>query len=128
MLRFLIADDHEIIRKGITQILLEEFPDASIAEAGDTSSLIEKAIAAQWDIIISDISMPGGGGIEAIKQILEKNPKQPILIVSAHIEDIYATRSLSAGASGFLNKDIATEELINAVKIILSGKRYIRST
>ena len=125
MLKILIADDHEIIRRGITQILLEEFPDAFIENASNTSSLVEKAIAEKWDIILSDISMPGGGGLVATNLILKKVPQQRILIVSAFGEEIYAVRILRAGAWGFLHKDRAADELIKAVKIILSGRRYI---
>jgi two-component system invasion response regulator UvrY len=125
MFRILIADDHEIIRKGITQILLEEFPDAIIDTVPDTITLVEKAVSEKWDIILSDISMPGGGGIAATKQILEKNPQQRILIVSAFAEDQYAVRTFRAGAWGFVNKDKAPEELVNAIKIILSGRRYV---
>jgi two-component system, NarL family, invasion response regulator UvrY len=125
MLRILVADDHEIVRKGIKQILTEEFSFVEIGEAFDRPSLVEKALAESWDIIISDLSMPGGGGFEAIKQILHQKPRQPILIVSFYPEEQYATRAFRAGASGFLNKSTATEELINAVRVILSGRRYL---
>ena len=125
MLRILIADDHEIVRRGITQILLDEFSDAFIATVADTAALVEKAVSEKWDIILSDISMPGGGGLVATNLILKKAPHQRILIVSAFGEEIYAVRILRAGAWGFLHKDRAADELIKAVKIILSGRRYI---
>jgi DNA-binding NarL/FixJ family response regulator len=79
----------------------------------------------ECDIIISDISMPGRNGIEALSQIKQINPKLPILIMSIHSEDHYAIRALKAGAAGYLSKDLAPEELIIAVKRVLSGKKYI---
>lgn len=126
MLRILIADDHEIVRRGIRQILVEGLPFPEIAEAQDTSTLIGKALAEDWDIIISDLSMPGGGGLEAMKVIKNDKPQQPILIVSIFPEEQYAVRVLSSGASGYLNKDAATDELLKAVKALLSGRRYIQ--
>lgn len=125
MIRVLIADDHTIIRKGLTQILLEEFPDAIIKEVADGAELLKQARAGKWDIIISDLSMPGKTGLESLKQIREENPKQSVLILSMHPEDQYAIRVLRAGAAGYLNKEGAPEELIKAVRQILSGRRYI---
>ncbi len=125
MLKVLIADDYEIIRKGIKHILQEEFTLAEIGEACDTSSLVEMATYQDWDIIISDISMPGGGGLEALKKILEKKSYQKILIITVYSEEQYATRAMNAGAFGFLKKDTAPDELITAVKTILSGQRYL---
>ena len=128
MLRVLIADDHEVVRRGIRQILSEGLPFPQIGEVPDTGSLIEKALEEEWDIIVSDISMPGGGVMEALRQIRKQKPAQPVLIVSIFPEEQYAVKVLSMGASGFLNKDAATEELLNAVKVILSGRRYIQSS
>lgn len=126
MLRLLIADDHEIVRKGLRQILLEEYSFAEVEEAWDTPSLVEKAFSKEWDLIISDLIMPGGNGLEALSRIREKLPLQRMLIISIYPEDQYAIRVLKSGASGFLNKDTAPEELIRAVKSILSGRRYIQ--
>jgi two-component system, NarL family, invasion response regulator UvrY len=124
-MKVLIADDHEIIRIGIRHILQEEFTLAEIGEAFDTDSLIEKALSNDWDIIISDISMPGGGGIEAMKKILIQKPTQRILIITTYPEDQYALKVIKAGACGFLTKDTAPENLTDAVKTILSGGRFI---
>jgi two-component system, NarL family, invasion response regulator UvrY len=126
MFKVLIADDHEIVRKGIRQIILEEFSFADIAEACDTDSLVEAALEGDWDIIISDLAMPGGGGIEALTRIREQKPVQRILIVSIYPEEQYALRVMKSGASGFLNKNTAPEELIEAINIITSGRRYIQ--
>ena len=125
MLRFLIADDHEIVRRGVKQILSEEFSFAVIEEAGDTQSLITKALEGEWNIVISDLAMPGGGGLEALRKIREKVPHLPVLILSIYPADQYAIRVIKAGAAGYMNKDTAPDELVKAVEQILSGKKYI---
>lgn len=125
MLKVLIADDHEIVRRGIKQILREEFSFAHIDEAADTDTLIAKAVANGWDIIISDMAMPGGGGLKALHHIHQEVPEVPVLILSIYPEEQYALRVIKAGAAGYLNKDAAPEELINAVQKILSGKKFI---
>jgi two-component system invasion response regulator UvrY len=124
MLRILIADDHDIVRRGMKQILLEEFSFAHIGEAIDTDSLIAKAINEKWDIVVSDLAMPGGGGLLALRTILEKVPGLPVLFFSTYPEEQYALRVIKAGAAGYLNKNVATEELPKAVRQILSGKKY----
>jgi two-component system invasion response regulator UvrY len=126
MLRILIADDHEIVRRGIKQILLEGLMNPEIGEAHDTPSLVQKALQEEWDIIISDLSMPGGGGMAAIPRIREVKPAQRILIVSIYPEEQYAVKVIRLGAAGYLNKDAATEELLKAVHVILAGRRYIQ--
>jgi len=125
MIRILIADDHAIVRKGINQILIEGFPNAEIDEVADAESMISKIMDAEWDVVISDLSMPGRSGLEAIPQIKQINPKLPILIMSIHPEDHYAVRVLKAGGSGYLSKDLAPDELVTAVKRVLTGKKYI---
>jgi len=125
MLRILIADDHEIIRKGLKQILLEEFSFAHIEEASDGDILLAKTVNGKWDIVISDISMPGMNGLEALKRITQLFPGLPVLILSIHPEEQYTYRILRAGAAGYLCKDAATTELIKAVKLILQGRKYI---
>ncbi len=107
MLRILIADDHEFIRKGLIQILTDEFASIQVEEADDTGSLVKLALAKPWDLIISDISMPGGGGLEALSMIRAKLPEQLVLILSIYPEDQYALRVMLAGAAGYLNKDAA---------------------
>lgn len=126
MRRFLIADDHEVIRRGLKQILLEEYPFAFFEEAGSGTELITKAIAnPNWDIIISDLAMPGGGGMEALQTFKKILPQVPVLILSIYPEDQYAVRVIKEGAAGYLNKDAAPEQLVNAVQKIISGRRYI---
>jgi DNA-binding NarL/FixJ family response regulator len=127
MIRILIADDHAIVRKGINQILSEGFPDAEIDEVANAEAMISKIMESEWDVIISDLSMPGRSGLEAIPQIKQINPKLPVLIMSIHSEDHYAIRVLKAGGSGYLSKDLAPDELVTAVKRVLTGKKYITS-
>jgi two-component system invasion response regulator UvrY len=128
MLRILIADDHTVVRKGLRQILLEEFPSAEITETSDAATLFLKVLREDWDVVITDISMPDKSGLEVLQQIRRDYPKLPVLILSAHSEDQYAIRSLKAGASGYLCKDSASEELVNAVRRILMGKKYITAS
>ena len=127
-MRFLIADDHTIVRRGLRQILLEGFPDAEIEEVPDAEELIKKTIQSDWDIIISDLSMPGRSGLEALQQIKQIKPRIPVLILSIHHEEQYALRVLKAGAAGYLSKDLAPDELVNAVNRVLLGKKYITVT
>lgn len=126
MLRILIADDHAIVRRGIRQILAEGLQDPEIQEVSDTPGLIEQALSSHWDIIVSDLSMPGGGGLEAIRQIRQAKPDQAILIISIFPDDQFAIRVLRMGASGYLNKDAATDELLHAVNTLLTGSKYIQ--
>jgi two-component system, NarL family, invasion response regulator UvrY len=128
MLRILIADDHSVVRRGLKQILLDEFPTAHVDEATDADILLKKVIKEEWDVVITDISMPGRSGMEALQQIKLHNPKLPVLVLSVHAEEHYAIRVLKAGASGYLNKESAPEELIKAVHRVLMGKKYITSS
>ncbi len=128
MIRILIADDHTVVRKGLRQILLEGFPAAQIDEVADAEEMIKKVLSAEWDVVISDLSMPGRSGLEALQQIKQINPKLPVLILSIHPEEQYALRVLKAGAAGYLSKDMAPDELVNAVQRVMLGKKYITAT
>ena len=125
MLRILIADDHAIIRRGLKQILLEEYPTAIIEEATDAEGVIQKTISDEWDIIICDLSMPGRSGLDVVQQVKQNFPKLPVLVVSIHPEEQYAIRVLKTGAAGYLSKDAAPEELVKAVHRVLQGRKYI---
>jgi two-component system invasion response regulator UvrY len=124
-MRILIADDHTVVRKGLKQILLEAFKSAHIQEVTDAEELVKEALKAQWDVVITDLSMPGRSGLDALHQIKQHDPKLPVLILSIHPEEQYAIRALKAGAAGYLSKDMASEELVNAVHRVLLGKKYI---
>jgi two-component system invasion response regulator UvrY len=125
MKHILIADDHSVVRKGLRQILLEAFPFADIEEVADAEELFKKIIKQKFDVVISDISMPGRSGLEVLQQVKQDQPKLPVLILSVHSEEQYALRVLKAGASGYLNKDSAPEELVKAVNQLMLGKKYI---
>jgi two-component system invasion response regulator UvrY len=128
MVRILIVDDHAIVRKGLKEILLEAYPSAHIEDVADADSMIKKAMEADWDIIISDLSLPGLSGLDALKHLKQFAPKIPVLILSVHPEEQYAIRILKAGAAGYLNKDTAPEELVKAVQRVLQGRKYISSS
>lgn len=128
MIRILIADDHAVVRKGLKQILLDDFPSCEIEEVSNTEELILKVMKSNFDVVISDLSMPGRSGMEALQYIKQHYPKLPVLILSMHAEEHYALRVLKAGASGYLGKDSASTELVKAVNRVLLGKKYITST
>ncbi|MFZ7115726.1 MAG: response regulator [Bacteroidota bacterium] len=124
-MNILLADDHSIVRRGLKEILLEEFPDANFQEASDGQELIRKMRGDKFDVIISDVSMPGKNGLEALKIIKSEAPAIPVLVLSIHPEELYAIRVLKAGASGYLTKESAPEELVKAVRMVMMGRKYI---
>ncbi len=125
MIRILIADDHAIVRKGLAQLIRDEFASAEIAEVGDAEELISKVSDKDWDIVVCDLSMPGRSGLDALRQIKQMYPSLPVLIMSMHDEDQYALRVLKAGASGYLGKDNIHEDIIKAIRTVLLGKKFI---
>lgn len=125
MIRILLADDHSIIRLGLIQILEDEYPDVEIKEVSDGESLIKEVAKHDWDLIISDLDMPGINGLQALEQIKQIKPHLPVLILSIFTEDLYAVRVLKAGAAGYMNKNAAPYELITAIQRILLGRKYI---
>ncbi len=125
MIRILIADDHAIVRKGLRQIILEEFPSAKVEEANDAENLVNKCLQQEWDVVICDLSMPGRSGLDALRQIKQSAPNIPVLIMSMHPEDQYALRVLKAGASGYLSKESIHDELVRAIQTVMLGKKFI---
>lgn len=124
MTRILIADDHTIVRKGLKQILSEGMRNVEFGEsanAAETLLLIKK----KYDLLILDLSMPGRSGLDLLKDVKVLSPKLPILVLSMYPEDQYALRVIKAGAMGYLTKDSAPEELVNAVTKILNGGKFI---
>jgi two-component system, NarL family, invasion response regulator UvrY len=124
-MKFLIADDHSIVRKGLIQLLTEEFPDSEVIEVINGSEAWKVAKSQIVDLILMDISMPGRNGIETVKQMRADGIKAPILVISMHPEEQYAIRAFKAGALGYVNKETATEELLGAIHKILAGRKYI---
>jgi two-component system, NarL family, invasion response regulator UvrY len=125
MIRVLIADDHAIVRKGLKQILLEQYPSAVIGEADDAETLIKEIVKDGWDVVICDMSMPGRSGLDALNQIKQTAPKLPVLIMSMHPEDQYALRVLKAGASGYLGKETIHDDIVKAIETVMRGKKFI---
>jgi two-component system invasion response regulator UvrY len=128
MLKILIADDHEVVQKGLRQILIDEFGETHFGEARTTSEAIDLVLRQKWDIMVLDISMPGRSGLDVLKEVKQNHPKLPVLVLSIHPEDQYALRALKAGASGYLTKDSASEELVKAVKQLREGRKYVSRT
>ena len=125
MLKILVADDHAIVRRGVIQILRDEFPAASIVDVSNAEDLLHLTLTKDWDIVITDLSMPGRSGLDALKQLRLSKPHLPVLVLSMHPEEQYAIRVINAGAFGYLNKETAPEELVTAVRRILTGHKYI---
>lgn len=127
MKRIILADDHSFIRMGLIQILKDEYPSVEITEVSDGESLVKEVMMHDWDLVISDLDMPGRSGLEALEQIKKIKPSLPVLILSIYTEDLYALRVIKAGAAGYLNKNAAPTELITAIKRISQGRKYITS-
>ena len=127
-MNILLADDHAVVRQGLRLILANEFKKAKFGEAQDTAELFERLKQEPWDVLIMDLSMPGGSGLNTLKQIKHDYPQMPILVLSMYPEDQYAVRTLKAGASGYLTKESASDELVNAMQKILRGGKYINAS
>jgi DNA-binding NarL/FixJ family response regulator len=125
MLRILLADDHAVVRQGVKQILAEAFAQATFGEALNSHELLYLVAGQRCDIVVLDLAMPGGNGLEALKQIKHAHPQLPVLILSMYPEDQYAVRTIKAGGAGYLNKESAPEELVQAIRKILHGGEYI---
>ena len=125
MLRILIADDHEVVRQGLEKILRTEYPDARISAVVDGEELIRKVRDEEWDLVISDLSMPAANGLDALALIREHRPDLPVLILTIHPEEQYALRALKAGAAGYLTKSMESAELLAATRHVLAGRKYI---
>jgi two-component system, NarL family, invasion response regulator UvrY len=125
MIRVLIADDHAIVRKGFLQIV-NETPDMRVVgEAANGQEILEKVRELDCDVLVLDISMPRFSGLESLREIRYLRPELPVLILSMHAEDQYAIRSLKAGAAGYLNKESAVDELVTAIRKVVSGGKYL---
>jgi DNA-binding NarL/FixJ family response regulator len=125
VIKVLVADDHEIVRRGLRQILTET-PDIIVGgEAGSGDEVLRLVRDQRWNLVILDISLPRGNGLELLTTIRREKPETPVLILTVHPEEQYAVRCIKAGAAGFLNKESAPEQLIEAVRKIAGGGRYV---
>ncbi len=128
MIKVLIADDHTLVRKGLRQLLLQSRAVGVVDEARDGKETIAKVGANPYDVVLLDISFPGRSGIEVLKQLKSLRPKLPVLILSMHPEEQYAVRALRAGAGGYLTKESAPDELIEAIQKLARGGKYITAS
>ena len=125
MIRVLIADDHAVVRRGVRQIL-EETSDIEVTgEAASASELWPKVREGRVDAVVLDVNLPGRSGLELLGDIKRERPELPVLILTVHSEDQYAVRALKAGAAGFLTKESAADKLVDAVRKIAQGRRFI---
>lgn len=127
MHKILIVDDHPLVRRGLCQILKESIPMRRLDEISNGNEVLQKMVDTKYDVVILDISLPGKDGLEVLKDIKIQYPDTAVLILSIQSESQYALRALKMGASGCLNKASAPEELVNAVREVLKGGRYLTS-
>jgi DNA-binding NarL/FixJ family response regulator len=124
----LIADDHAIVRQGLKQILSETEDLVVAGEADDGAEALQLARQQEWNVFLLDVSMPNRNGIDTLKQLKKEFPKLPVLILSMHPEEQYAVRALKAGASGYLTKQSAPEQLVTAIRQVAGGRKYVSPT
>jgi two-component system invasion response regulator UvrY len=128
MIKILVADDHPVVRLGLKQ-LLSEIKDMTVADEATTGQEVLKKVAKNdYDVILLDISMPGRNGLDILHELRSKKPKIPVLVLSIYPEDQYAVRVLKIGAAGYLTKESVPEELINAIRKVSQGRKYISPT
>ena len=125
MIRVLVADDHAVVRRGLRQILAETTDILVEGEAPSAPDVLRLVAEQRWDVVVLDINMPGGNGIELLGDIRRLRPELPVLILTVYSEEQYAVRAIKAGAGGFLTKESAPDKLIDAVRKLASGGRYV---
>ncbi|CAG0947377.1 Response regulator UvrY [Anaerolineae bacterium] len=128
MINILIADDHVLVREGLKKIIKSESDMTICGEASNASEVFERVSDAGTDIVLLDISMPGSTGLEVLERLKRDHPKLPILILSMHPEDSFAVRAFKAGAAGYITKGSAVEELVQAIRKIVGGGKYVTPT
>lgn len=124
-MRILLVDDHAIVREGLRRILADSFPGAEFGEAATVPEALRLVRSSVWDVVLLDISMPGRGGMEALKEVHALFPRLPVLMMTMYAEDQYALRAFRAGASGYLNKGSDPEALPAAIRKVMAGGRYV---
>jgi DNA-binding NarL/FixJ family response regulator len=124
-LRILVADDHAVVRLGVKQILTASLPAVELGEVANSTEVLDAIRARPWDLLILDIGLPGRSGLELMPELKLVAPRMPVLILTMHSEDHFAMRLLKSGVAGYLTKERAPEELIQAVNKILAGGKYI---
>ncbi|MFL6501778.1 MAG: response regulator [Candidatus Udaeobacter sp.] len=127
-MNIIIADDHTVVRQGLKQILAAEADMLVVGEAKNFTETLKVVRSLSWDVLILDYSMPGGNGLQVLKEIKQSFPQRPVLILSMHPEDAIAISALRAGAAGYMNKECASEELTIAIRKAVSGKKYVSAS
>jgi len=125
VLKVLVVDDFPLFRRGVRDLVIEGFHGAKIGEAGNSHEMLDLLRRKPWDVAVMDISMPGMNGLDALKQVRQEFPDLPVLILSMYPEEQYAIRTIKAGADGYLTKSSAPEELVNAIKKVHGGGKYV---
>lgn len=128
MMRALIIDDHEIVRRGLREIFGDEFSELEIGEAENSRVALELIATREWDIVLLDINLPGRNGLEVMGEIKRLRPRTPVLVLSAYPEEEFAVRALKLGASGYVNKSLASGEIVAAAKKALAGGKYVTAS
>ena len=128
MMKVLIVDDHAILRRGLRVLISEAFHEAAFGEASNAQQALEQLEKKTWDVALLDITLPGKSGLDLLKELKAAQPRLPVLVLSVHPEDQFAIRVLKAGAEGYMTKESAPEELVNAIRKILAGGRYVSPT
>lgn len=123
--RILIVDDHAIVREGLKQILADTDDIVVGGEAENSSKALQMARKGPWDLVLMDISMPDRSGLETLELLKKEHPGIKVLMLSMHRETLYAVRALKSGAAGYLNKQSAPDQLVDAIRLVASGKKYI---
>ena len=124
-MRVLIVDDHEVVRRGLAQILTENFSDLVVEQARDSRQALERLDEAPWDLMLLDINLPGRSGLDLLQEMKWHFPSVRVVVLSAYPEDDFAVRALKLGAAGYLTKESASDELITATKKALAGGKYV---
>ena len=128
MIRILIADNHPIVRRGLSQILADEPDLAVLGEAQNGKEVLQLLRDQEWDVMVLDINMPGRSGLEVLQEVKDQYPNLPVLIMSIHSEEQFGVRALKAGAAGYLTKESAPEELVKAIRKVCAGGKYVSPT
>ncbi len=122
---FLVVDDHPFVRRGLKEILADAYPGAVFGEAADSSTALREFDRRKWDLVLLDVNIPGRGGLDVLEDMLRTRPSARILIVSMYPEEEFAVRAFRLGAAGYMNKSQASDELVDAVKDILDGRKHV---
>src|SRR5919198_3944410 len=128
MIKVCVVDDHAVVREGLKQIIAKNPEMAVTAEAGDGPEALKVIQTEPCDVVLLDITMPNKSGLDVLKQLHSESPRLPVLVLSMHSEDQYAVRVLRAGAAGYLTKESAPSKLVQAIRKVVRGGKYVSPT